>query len=210
VLAGHVVNQLLDQHRLAETGAAEESDLSALDERCKQVDDLETGFEDLDLRREVGELRRVAVDRPALGVGGRGGFLVDGLADDVPDAAESDVPDGNRDRLPRVVDLEPARKTVGRVHRHSTDAVVAEMLLHLCDQRACLLVSERRNLDPQRGVDLGETLGEHGVDHDALDLDDLAGLLDALFGHVSPGELKGRRGSQRASGPGSLPGLAQR
>ena len=117
---------------------------------------------------------------------GAGGLLVDRLADDVPDAAERDVSDRNRDRLPGVVDLEPTSQTVRGVHRHGSDAVVAEMLLHLCDQGACLLITERRDLDPQCRIDLGETFGEHGVDHDALDLDDLAGLLDALFGHESP------------------------
>ena len=148
VLARDVVNQLLDQHRLAETGAAEQPDLSALDERCEQIDDLETGLEDLDLRGELGELRRVAVDRPALGVRGRGRLLVDRLADDIPDPAQRDVADRDGDRLPGVVDLEPAREPVSGVHRHGAEAIVAEMLLHLCDQRARLLVAQRRNLDP--------------------------------------------------------------
>jgi hypothetical protein len=112
VLAGHVVNQLLDQHRLAETGAAEQPDLSALDERCEQIDHLETGLEDLDLRGELGELRRVAVDRPALGVRGRGRLLIDGLTDDIPDPSQRDVADGDGDRQSGVLHLEPAREPV--------------------------------------------------------------------------------------------------
>src|SRR6185312_14516220 len=107
-----------DQHRLAETRAAEQSDLSALDERCEQVDHLETGLEDLDLRGELGELRGIAMDRPALGVRRWGGLLVHRLADDVPDAAQRDISDRNRDRLPGVVNLEPTSQTVRGVHRH--------------------------------------------------------------------------------------------
>ena len=69
VLAGEVRDQLLDQHRLADAGAAEEADLAAAHVRGDQVDDLDARLEDLDLRREVLEVRRVAVDRPALGRG---------------------------------------------------------------------------------------------------------------------------------------------
>ena len=41
VLLGDVVDQLLDQHRLAEAGAAEQADLAAAHERRDQVDDLD-------------------------------------------------------------------------------------------------------------------------------------------------------------------------
>ena len=51
VLARDVVDQLLDQDRLADAGAAEEADLAAPDVRRDQVDDLDPGLEDLDLRR---------------------------------------------------------------------------------------------------------------------------------------------------------------
>ena len=66
-----VVDQLLDQDGLADAGAAEEADLAAAHVRRDQVDHLDAGLEDLDLRRQVGERGRVAVDRPALCVGGR-------------------------------------------------------------------------------------------------------------------------------------------
>src|SRR5579859_6186571 len=49
VLAGEVRDQLLDQHRLADAGAAEEPDLAAADVGGDQVDDLDPGLEDLDL-----------------------------------------------------------------------------------------------------------------------------------------------------------------
>ena len=189
MLASDVVDQLLDQHRLAEAGAAEQPDLAARDERRQQVDHLEAGLEDLDLRRELGELRRIAVDRPALRVLRDIRLLVDRLADHVPDAAERHVADRNRDRAAGVVHLEAAREAVGRVHRHGADPVVAQMLLHLRDDGPRLLPVLRRDVDPQCGVDLGEAFREHDVDHDALDLDDSAGLLGALFGHGSPGDV---------------------
>ena len=46
-------------------------------------------------------------------------------------------PTGHRDRPTGVDDLGAAGDPVGRVHRDGADAVVAEVLLHLGDQRAC-------------------------------------------------------------------------
>ncbi len=115
VLLGDVVDQLLDQHRLAETGAAEQADLAAADERRDQVDDLDSGLEDLRLRGELAELRRIAVDRPAFGALGAVP-LVDGLAEHVPEPAEGDVAHGDADRRAGVDHVDTARQAVGRVH----------------------------------------------------------------------------------------------
>ena len=85
-----------------------------------------------------------------------------------------------------VDDLDSPREPVGRVHRDSTDAVVAEVLLHLRDQlsRPALL----GDVDAERVVDLGELVREDRVEHDALDLDDLPRVVAvALVGHwISP------------------------
>ena len=66
VLLGEVVDQLLDEDGLAHAGAAEQADLAALGVRGEQVDDLDAGLEHLRRRRQVLDVRRVAVDRPAL------------------------------------------------------------------------------------------------------------------------------------------------
>ena len=80
--------------------------------------------------------------------------------------------DRNRDRGAGVDAHGAAREAVGRVHRDGADAVVAEVLLHLRDQRAARVAFG--DLDLERGIDLGEPVGEDGVDDDALDLDDPA------------------------------------
>ena len=69
MLLRDVVDQLLDQHRLADAGATEETGFAALDIRGQQIDDLDARLEDLDLRRHVAEVRRSPVDRPALAHG---------------------------------------------------------------------------------------------------------------------------------------------
>ena len=93
--------------------------------------------------RQILELGRIAVDRPALGAGGCGRLLVDRVAEHVPDPAQRDVADGNRDRAAGVDDLGAARETVGGVHGDRADAVVAEVLLHLGDQLAALRARDR-------------------------------------------------------------------
>ena len=70
VRLGDVVDQFLDDHGLADAGAAEQADLAALGIGREQVDDLDAGDEDFRLGRLVGEERRRLVDgAPLLGAG---------------------------------------------------------------------------------------------------------------------------------------------
>ena len=55
---GDVVDQLLDDHRLADPGAAEEADLAAAGIGREKVDHLDAGDENLRLGRLVGIGRR--------------------------------------------------------------------------------------------------------------------------------------------------------
>ena len=156
VLLGDVVDQLLDQHRLAEPGAAEEADLAAAHERGDQVDDLDPGLEDLRLRREVAEQRRVAVDRPPLARRGAASGRPARRARSRCGPAFPSRP--GRDRRAGVDDVDAARQAVGGVHCDRADAVVAQVLLHLGDQ-----VERRRAVaagdgDPERVVDLGQAI----------------------------------------------------
>ena len=100
--------------------------------------------------------------------------LVDRLAEQVEDAAERLVADGHGDRAAGVADLGAAREAVGGVHGDRAHAVVAEVLLHLADERAasCLPPSSAASssgiVDLERVVDLGQVVRlEHGLDDDA-------------------------------------------
>jgi hypothetical protein len=188
VLLRDIANELLDEHGLADSGAAEETDLAALDVGGEQVDDLDAGFEDLRGRLQFLEGRRVAVDRPTL-LGFHLFALVDDVAEDVEDAAESGVADGNADRRARVLHVHAAGKPVRGVHGDRAHAIVAEMLLDLGDQVESGSPLLLRHLDSECVVDPGEAPVEDGVDDDALDLDDLARV---LVSHESPGRLPGQ------------------
>ena len=93
VLLGEVVDELLDEDRLADAGAAEQADLAALGVRREEVDDLDAGLEHLLRRGEVLDVGGGTVDRPAL-LDVELLAEVDGLAQDVEDAPEGDVADG--------------------------------------------------------------------------------------------------------------------
>src|SRR5437016_13601399 len=62
-----VVDQLHDDNRFANTGAAKRADLAAFREWTDQVDYLDSGFEDLDFRILFSQLRRGPVNWITLG-----------------------------------------------------------------------------------------------------------------------------------------------
>ena len=205
MLRRDVVDELLDQHGLADAGTAEEADLAALRVRGEQVDDLDAGLEQGRLGIEILELRRLAVNAPALA--GDGLAVVDRVAEHVEDAAERLRTDRDADRGAGVDDLGATGEAVRGVHGDRADAVIAEMLLDLSDDEAAV------GLDVECRVDRGKRVREYGVDDDALDLHDLA---DVALAHVRPvpSQVDGLEGgaararlSARASG-GTLANVA--
>src|SRR4029079_13450816 len=89
------------------------------------------------------------------------------------------------------------------------NAVVAQMLLHLRDQIAAV-----RARDAYGRVDVGEPVRDDGVDHDALDLEQLAGL-SAVRRHVSSApvlvRVQSRPGARRGeAAPAGCAGGAKR
>ena len=144
MLLGDVADQLLDQHGLADAGAAEQADLAALRVRGEQVDDLDPGLEDLLGRGQVLDVGARAVDRPAL-------VDLDSPASSIGSPSrlkirpERALADRDRDRPAGVDDLVAALQAVGGVHRDRAHAVVAEVLLHLADE-----VHRRRRRRPRR------------------------------------------------------------
>ncbi len=125
------------------------------------------------------ELGSRPVDRPAL-AGLDLVALVDRIAEDVEDAAEGRLADGDGDRRAGVLDVHPTRETVRGVHRHRAHAVVPEMLLHLRDQLDRGPPVLLGDVDAQRVKDLRELPVEDRVDDDALDLDDFPDVLARL------------------------------
>src|SRR5690606_14592920 len=139
VALGDVVDQLLDQHGLADAGAAEQADLTAAGIRGEKVDDLDAGDENCCLGGLVDEFRRLGVD-------GRGDFaadratLVDRLADDVEDAAESLGADRHGDLGAGVDHFLAASQAVRRVHGDGANSILAEVLRDFKDEPVTVVV----------------------------------------------------------------------
>src|SRR5262249_11978667 len=120
-------DEFLDQHRLAESCAAEQPDLAAFQERREQVYDLDAGLQNLLRAALLGEGRGRAMDRPVL-FGRDGAFFVYGLAQQIEDAAQRLIPDGNGDGTSRIFGGHSAHQAVGAGHGDTAHDVVAQML----------------------------------------------------------------------------------
>ena len=133
VTHGDVVDELHDEHRLADAGAAEEAGLAALGVGLEEVDDLDPRLEHLGARGEVHQGRSRPVNGHGL-LGIHRPHLVDGLADDVQDAPQDLAADGRRDRLARVGGRHAAHQPFRRFHGNGADRVLAEVLGDLEDE----------------------------------------------------------------------------
>ena len=132
MVAGDVVDQLLDDDRLANARAAEEADLSALEERLDQVNDLDPGLEHLLRCGLLIERRSLAMDRH-MKLGCDWPKLVHRIAQHVHHATQSSAAHWNRNPRARVDGLHPAHQAIGRHHRDAAHASLAQVLFHLDD-----------------------------------------------------------------------------
>src|SRR6185437_16138780 len=110
--------------------ATEQADLSALQERLNQVNDLHAGFKHLGAGGLLFKGWRLAMDRHALFASHRA-KIVHRLTNHVDDAAEHTFADRNRDGSAEVNDFHPANHTVSGLHGDATHPAFAQVLLHL-------------------------------------------------------------------------------
>ena len=127
VLLGNIVDELLDEHGLADARAPEEARLAASGIGLEKVHDFDAGLEHLDFGRLLLEGRRGPVDGQGLR-GLKRPRLVHRLARDIEDAAERLLAHGDRDRLARVVDRHAACEPVGGRHGDGPHTALSEVL----------------------------------------------------------------------------------
>ena len=174
MLGGDVIDQLLDQDRLADACTAEQTDLAALCVGADQVHDLDAGLEDLGGGLLLLVAGSRAVDGP-VGLRGRGGLVVHGLTQQVEHAAQTLVAHGHFDGFAGIHGFGAAHQTIGAVHCNAANHVIAGVLCHLDHQLFAVVV----DLD---GVEQLRQLAilKLDVQHRA---DDLEHLADMFFGH---------------------------
>src|SRR5690606_21420141 len=146
VLAGDAGDEFLDDEGLSEAGPAEEARLAAADEGGEQVDDLDARLEDLGLGGEVGELRRLAVDGAVVG-GVDGAAVVDRLAEEVEDAAERLLADGDAEGAAGVGDLGAAAEAVGGAEGDGANLPAAKVAGDLAGEGDLVAIDAHGDVD---------------------------------------------------------------
>ena len=171
MLGGNVADELLNQYGLADTCTAEQANLTAAGVGCQQVDDLNTGLQNLYNRALLGKRRRIAMNRPGFRALDRFS-VVNRVTQHVEHTAEHFLADRNFDRLAGRDDFHTATQTLtGREH-DAAHGVAADMLCDLHDLTAAV---QRHG---QRFIDFRElAVIEHDVNDWAKHLDDDAFML---------------------------------
>ena len=111
VALGDVVDEFHDDDGLSDACTTERTNLAALGEGTDEIDDLDTGLEDLGLGVLIDERGRVTVDRKGL-VGLNRATLVAGLAENVKDAAQNPLAHGHGDGLAKGTDGHASLETL--------------------------------------------------------------------------------------------------
>jgi hypothetical protein len=133
VVLGNVVDQLLNENSLSDTGTSEETNLTTTSVGGEQIDDLNTGDENLGDDGLVNELGSLAMDGGGL-LGVDGATLVDGLTDNVDDTAQALGADGDGDGGTSVLNGLATDQTLSSVHGNGTDGVLSQVLGDLENQ----------------------------------------------------------------------------
>src|SRR6266481_6392023 len=131
VLHRDVVNQLHDENGLADARTAEEADLAAFQIRLDQIDDFDSCLEHFESGGLIFERWRWAMNR-VVSIAHDRAELIDGLAENIHDAAECRAPHWNLDPFSEIVRFHAANHALDRLHRDGADAAFPEVLLHLC------------------------------------------------------------------------------
>ena len=175
---GDVVDEFLNQHGLANTGTTEQTNLSATGVGGKQVDNLDTGLQDLGSGRLLNEGGRVGMDRTKLDTLD-GTPLVNGLANDVHDTTQSALPDGNPNRSASVYNLLATDETLGTVHSNGSDRVLAKVSRDLEDETATMEILDFESVEDRWQV-LGLELNIYDGTDDRLDVTNSSGSLRSI------------------------------
>ena len=105
MLICYVTDQLLNQYGLTYTGAAEQTDLTALGIRAKKVDDLDACLKDFRRRFNLRKLRCGSVNRYTLDIRVQRAFAIDRLTDNIKHTAERTFADRHHYRAAGICDL---------------------------------------------------------------------------------------------------------
>jgi hypothetical protein len=162
VSLGDVVDQLHNQHGLADTSTTEETDFTTSSVGSKQINNLDTSDENLLTGRLLNEQRRVTVNGKT-NIRVDGSSLIDGLTNDVHNATKGSRADGHSDGGTSILDLLATNQTISVVHSNCTDNVVAEVLCNFENQTNVVVV-DLESVENERNL-VGEFNVNDGTDN---------------------------------------------
>ncbi|HEX9767847.1 MAG TPA: hypothetical protein VGA50_01620 [Kiloniellales bacterium] len=157
---------------------------AAARERGEQIDDLDAGQEQIAAGMLLAQPRRLAVDRIARHVGGKGRAVIDRVADDVDQPSENAVARGHPYRPAGVLDGDAASQPGRLVHGDTSYRIEIQVLLDLDDQAMRAIP-----FDFERAVDRRQGAGGKRDIHDRT-----ADGSDTPEPAVPPSRLGHRRG----------------
>jgi hypothetical protein len=169
VSLGDVVNQLHDEHGLADTGTTEKTNLTTLGVRSQKINNLNTSNQDILTGTLVNEGWGISVNWSEL-VSFDGTTLVNWLTDHIDNSAESLWADWHENWLLGVADWLATDETLSGVQSNGSDVVATQVLGDLEHE------SVGDTLDLQSVENWRQGTLELHVDDGTNDLRNLAGL----------------------------------
>ena len=146
MLGRDVSDQLLNQDRLTDTCTTEQTDLTTLCVRCQQIDDLDTGLENLLYRILVLELRRLPVDLPVL-LCLRCRLSIDRIAQHIKQSAEGLLTYRNSDSGTCIRDDHVPLESLGCTQHDAAHDALPHLLCHLHDTLSAMIIYLKCSLD---------------------------------------------------------------
>lgn len=146
---GDIVDELLDQHSLTDASTTEKTNLSTTSVGSEEIDDLDTGFENLSSCGLLDERRRIIVNGEEL-VALDGTTLVNGLTNDVHDTAEGAFADRNLDGCAGVDDPLATNETLRTIHGNGTNGILAKVGGNLEDETTTVKVLDLKSIEDRR------------------------------------------------------------
>jgi len=175
---GDVVDEFLNQHSLSDTSTTEKTNLSTTGVGGEQVDDLNTGLQNLGGGGLLNEGGRVGMNRTEFDAF-NGTPLVNWLTNDVHDTSQCTLPDRNLDGGTGVDNPLSPDETLGTVHGNGSDRVLTEVSSDLEDETATTKVLDFESVENRWQVLCLELNIYDGTD-DRLDLADGSGSLRGI------------------------------
>mmetsp|Transcript_38152 Transcript_38152/g.64102 ORF Transcript_38152/g.64102 Transcript_38152/m.64102 type:complete len:379 (-) Transcript_38152:39-1175(-) len=176
-----VVDELHNEHGLADTGATEKTNLATLLVGSQEIHDLDTGHQHLLSGTLISERGSLTMDgKEGLAIDGT--KMIDGLANHVHNAAEGSTSHGNPDGRTGGNDTLSTGEALSGLHRNGAHGVLSEMLGNL--EHDALVVA----LHLERVQDVGQLTIELHVYDGTDNLGDLSNLLAGSVREATDGD----------------------